>query len=117
MHSDTIVSGGKMRGINPGRLRGSFVWLLVLGMLATAAWGQGAASIVGTVTDPTGAIVPNAKVTITHVETGSVHSTLTNATGNYAARDLGLGHYNVQVEAPGFKTSARTGVTLNVNET
>ena len=106
-----------MRGINPGRLRGSFVWLLVLGMLATAAWGQGAASIVGTVTDPTGAIVPNAKVTITHVETGSVHSTLTNATGNYAARDLGLGHYNVQVEAPGFKTSARTGVTLNVNET
>ena len=64
--------------------------LLVLGLvlLGTAAYSQETASIVGTVTDPTGAAVPGAKVTITNTETGLVRSTTTNATGSYAAHEL-----------------------------
>ena len=45
---------------------------------STAAFGQGTASIVGTVTDPTGAAVPNAKITITDMDTGFIRTTTTN---------------------------------------
>ena len=86
-------------------------------LLGTVAYGQGTASIVGTVTDASGAAVPNAKIAITNIETGLVRSTITNTTGSYAARELVIGRYNVRVEAPGFKASERTGITLNVNDT
>ncbi|MGC9973292.1 MAG: carboxypeptidase regulatory-like domain-containing protein [Bryobacteraceae bacterium] len=93
--------------------------LLVLGivLLSTAAYSQGTASIVGTVTDPSGAGVPSAKITITSTETGLIRSTETNTTGSYSARELPIGRYNVQVEAAGFKTYVQTGITLNVNDT
>ena len=81
------------------------------------AYGQGTASIVGTVTDPSGAAVPAAKITITNTETGFVRSTTTNATGNYAARELAIGRYSVRVELSGFKAYEQTGITLNVNDT
>ena len=86
-------------------------------LLGTAAYGQGTASIVGTVTDPSGAAVPNAKITITNTDTGIVRPTTTNATGNYAARELAIGRYTVRVELPGFKAYEQTGITLNVNDT
>ena len=93
--------------------------LLMLGivLLSTAAYSQETASIVGTVTDQTGGTVPGAKVAITNTETGLVHSTTTNATGSYGAHDLVIGHYNVRVEAPGFKAHELNGITLNVNDT
>jgi hypothetical protein len=98
-------------------LTGSLALLLGVALLSIPAHGQGTASILGTVVDPTGAAVPGAKVTITNTDTGFVRNTTSNETGNYAARDLAIGHYNVQVESPGFKTYARTGITLNVNDT
>ena len=93
--------------------------LLVLGLvlLGTAAYSQETASIVGTVTDPSGAAIPGAKITITNTETGLVRSTTTNATGSYASHELAFGHYSVKVEAPGFKTNQRTGITLQANDT
>jgi hypothetical protein len=93
------------------------VSLFGLVVLGTAAYSQETASIVGTVTDPTGASVPAAKVTVTNTDNGFVRNTVTNATGNYAASALGIGHYTVRVEAPGFKAFERTGITLNVNDT
>jgi hypothetical protein len=97
--------------------RTSLLMLLGLTVLGTAAYGQETASIVGTVTDPAGAAVPSAKVTIMNSETGIVRDTTTNNTGNYSARELSIGHYSVRVEAPGFKSYERTGITLNVNDT
>jgi hypothetical protein len=79
-------------------------------------YGQETASIVGTVTDPTGAAVPSAKITITNTGTGLVRSTTANSSGNYAARELTIGPYTVRVEVPGFKSYERTGITLNVND-
>jgi hypothetical protein len=91
--------------------------MLGIVLLSTAAYSQETASIVGTVTDQTGGTVPGAKVAITNTETGLVHSTTTNATGSYGAHDLVIGHYNVRVEAPGFKAHKLNGITLNVNDT
>ena len=108
---------GNRQPDNPRRLVSSFVLLLGLVLLGTAAYSQETANIVGTVTDQTGAAVPSAKVTITNTDTGLARPTTTNPTGNYAAHELPFGHYAVKVEAPGFKTYEQTGITLQVNDT
>src|ERR1039457_1439753 len=95
----------------------SLLVMLGLLLLGTAAYGQGTASLVGTVIDPTGLPVPNAKITVTDTDTGIVRLTSTNAVGSYAAHELPIGLYNVKVEVLGFRTSERTGITLNVNDT
>ncbi|MFB3778361.1 MAG: carboxypeptidase regulatory-like domain-containing protein [Bryobacteraceae bacterium] len=98
-------------------LQALFALLLGMALLSGTVYAQETANIVGTVTDPTGSAVPNAKVTVTNTETGLVRSTTTNVTGNFAARTLAIGRYTVRVEAPGFKAYERTGITLNVNDT
>ena len=101
----------------PKILPRSLVLLLGLLLMSTAVFAQATATLVGTVSDASGAAVPSAKIVITNTETGLVRSTETNATGSYAARDLPIGHYTVRVEAAGFKAYERTGITLNVNDT
>ena len=64
-------------------------------------------NIVGTVTDPGSAAVPNAKVTIKDTGTGVVHNVTTNADGNYSQTHLIVGVYEVRVEAPGFDTTVQ----------
>ncbi len=91
--------------------------ILVLALLSTVAYGQGTATIVGTVTDQTGAVVPNAQLTITDIENGFVRSTASNSTGNYSAPELPNGHYQIQVVAPGFKNYDQKNITLNVGDT
>jgi hypothetical protein len=104
-----------MRGYRSAKVL--FSLLLSIVFLSVLAYGQGAASIVGTVTDNSGAAVPNVKVNITNLGTGFVRSTTTNTTGSYAARELSVGQYKIRVEAQGFKTYEQTGITLNVNDT
>jgi hypothetical protein len=62
-------------------------------------------SLNGTVTDPSGAVVPNANVTATNVDTGVTTPTTTNNDGIYAIRFLQIGNYKVTIEAPGFAPS------------
>jgi hypothetical protein len=71
----------------------------------------------GMITDPSGAVVPNAKVTITDVSTNVSHGSATDAKGYYSFPDLPPGPYKVQVSEHGFATAVRTGVTLFVNST
>lgn len=74
-------------------------------------------TILGTVTDSSGAIIPNAKVTIRNTDRNEVERTLeTDSAGEYSAPQLPIGHYTVKVEAPNFKASNTSGITLNVNE-
>ena len=103
--------------LNCGRVPGSLGLLLGLALLSTVAYSQDTASIVGTVTDPTGAAVPEAKVTVTNSDTGIVRATISNSSGSYAAHELPIGHYNVRVEALGFKAFEQKAITLNVNDT
>src|SRR6187402_718272 len=71
-------------------------------------------SVTGTVTDPTGALVPNAKVTAKNTQTGVSTSTQTNAQGIYYLRFLQIGRYKVTTEAPGFspRTTGEFGLEV-----
>ena len=74
-------------------------------------------SIAGTVTDPSGAGVPNAKITVTNTDRNAVIRTVTtDSGGNYSAPLLPIGTYSLAVTAAGFKTSNRTGISLDVND-
>lgn len=93
---------------------------LVLLVLACAfsAFAQttGAATVVGTVTDSTGALVPNAKVTVRNLGTQFVSEGVTNAAGSYYIPNLSSGTYELAVEAAGFKKYTESGLILRINE-
>ncbi|HEX6773200.1 MAG TPA: TonB-dependent receptor, partial [Acidobacteriaceae bacterium] len=73
------------------------------------------ASLSGLVTDPSGAIVPNATVTVTNQATGYTRTVTTDAAGNYSLQNLPIGQYTARVQGPGFSTT-QENVTLNVAE-
>ncbi|HLX84355.1 MAG TPA: carboxypeptidase regulatory-like domain-containing protein [Terriglobales bacterium] len=82
---------------------------------ALAAFGQ-EATIVGTVTDLTGAVVPSAVVTLTNLERGTSRTTVTNGDGQFVVPSLSIGHYNVRAESKGFKSGEEKGIVLNVGD-
>ena len=77
-------------------------------IFATQALAQ-EATILGTVTDPTGATVANATIAITNTDTGVTRSLPTNGDGQYVAPDLIIGHYTVHATAAGFKAGRAKG--------
>jgi hypothetical protein len=86
-------------------------------ILAAACFAQseiGGASLNGTVTDPSGASVPNAKVTAVNIATGLTRTTQTSDVGLYSFTGLPVGTYDITADAQGFKTVKRTGLPLQV---
>jgi len=79
-----------------------------------ALMGQDTASITGTITDPTGAAIPSAQVTLTSTEKGIKHSVASNASGDYLFSALPIGSYDLTVAAPGFKKYQANGIILRV---
>jgi hypothetical protein len=93
-------------------------YALVCGFLLLAslmAFSQ-EATILGTVTDPSGAAVPNVGVTITNVDTGTVTHLTTNDVGQYVAPDLQIGRYNVDAKAANFKLAEQKNIALQVGD-
>jgi len=101
---------------------------VILGMsLAAAAWFMTMApvaraqvvnaTIVGTVKDTSGGVVPNANVTVTNVATGVSRKATTNASGDYSVEPLDPGQYTVMAELQGFKKAVLTGIVLEVHQT
>ncbi len=90
----------------------------ILLMLAGKLFAQAGATgtILGTVTDMSGAIVPNAKVTVTNTATNVDFRTSTGSSGDYNAPALNPGSYKVIVESAGFDRSIMSGITLTVNQ-
>ena len=84
--------------------------LIVLPVYAQVA----GATLSGTVTDPSGAIIPNTQISITNVATGVNRKIATDAAGFYTAPNLLPGNYEITVSAPGFATQVRTGINLAV---
>jgi hypothetical protein len=74
------------------------------------------ATIVGTVTDPSGAAVPNVSITVTNTDTGIARTLTTSSEGQYVAPDLHIGHYSVRAQATGFKVTEHTGLVLTVGD-
>ena len=77
--------------------------------LATAGLAQDTGAITGTVRDNTGAVVPNAEVTIVGTGQGTTVRTTSNTEGEYLVAALPAGVYNLTVTASGFKQSAKIG--------
>ena len=92
--------------------------LAVLFIAATGLFAQSGATgtILGTVTDQTGAVVPNAKVTIANTATGVNSVTYSSSAGDYELPALNPGSYRVTVEAAGFQRSVTSGIVLTVNQ-
>src|SRR5437867_3902075 len=72
--------------------------------------------ILGTVTDPNGAVVPGASVTISESATGLVRTVTTGPEGGYELRYLRPGHYTVEVRATGFRSERHTGIDLQISQ-
>ena len=92
--------------------------IMLFGVMACgAAWAQETSTINGTVTDPSGAVIPNAKVTISNQETGNAQTTTTNSSGIYDMPGLSVGHYDLSVSAPGFTTYKKSGIVVDIAQT
>jgi carboxypeptidase family protein len=88
---------------------------LLLCLIPAASFAQNA-TIVGTVTDPSGAVMPNVNVTVTNAETSWSRTIPTNDSGQYVVPDVPIGHYSVKAEASGFKISEQKDVNVQVSD-
>jgi len=87
-------------------------FILLLSAVMFGQTNQG--SIAGNVVDPSGALVPNAKLTATNRSTGSVYETVSSTSGSYRFPNVSIGTYDVKVVAPGFKETTSSGVVVQV---
>src|SRR6202051_1563754 len=95
-------------------MRARLVLMLVLLAAVSVAAQTFRGTILGTVTDAQGAVLPGAKVTVKNAGTGLERTTDTSADGSYALPQLPIGTYTVTVSQPGFQTSVVSGVTVGV---
>jgi hypothetical protein len=89
---------------------------LLLGMFSNWALGQDTATLLGTVTDPSGSVVPNATVTITNPATGVTKTSTTNDVGQYVFPSTQIGTYELKATAQGFKAHETKGIVLNASD-
>lgn len=80
-----------------------------------AAWGQATTSLRGTVSDPSGAAIPNATVHLVNADTGFSRTGTTDAQGNYVFAEVTPGNYALEVDASGFAKFQQKGIQLLVN--
>jgi hypothetical protein len=80
-------------------------------------WSQENATVNGTVTDPSGAVVANAEITITNPATGQKRTVTSNGDGAFRFANLGIGTYTMSASAQGFRSFTRTGIVVNVAQT
>jgi hypothetical protein len=81
------------------------------------AKAQDLATLEGTVTDTSSAVVPDVQVTVSNPERGFIRKVVSNSTGQYTAARVPIGNYTVTVEKTGFQKLVRSGITLQVGET
>ncbi len=93
----------------------AFLSVLFLMLFSLNSWAGVGGSVSGTIKDTSNAVVPNASVSATNIETGVLHQAATNGQGFYSFADLPIGHYNITIQKTGFKPYQRTGVTINAN--
>jgi len=94
-----------------------FFVLFFLATLHLPAYSQTeTGSIYGSVTDPTGAVVPSATVRLVDIDRGMTTEVATGTSGFYTLADVRPGHYQMEVEKSGFKLFRLTGITVNVQD-
>jgi hypothetical protein len=104
--------------VNQSKLRSNLIRVLLLALLTGIASSkveaQSAATILGTVTDASGAAIPAAIVQARNIETGASQSTISDSQGRYRLPNLAIGNYDVQSEQVGFQAVVHKAVVLTV---
>ncbi|MEO7650583.1 MAG: TonB-dependent receptor [Bryobacteraceae bacterium] len=100
-----------------GRLAAVLTVFCALGGISRVSAQVLKGQILGTVTDQSGAVAPDAKVTVTEIRTNSVRTSQTNEAGNYFFVNLDPGEFRVETEKAGFSRAVRSGVELQPNST
>ncbi len=104
-----------VKKISPATLGMALILMVVL-LVGSAGAQSTVGTIVGTVTDQSGAVLVGVKVTVTNTDTGITRTVNTDDTGNYKVLRLLPGSYSVAAETAGFKKAAVTGIVLQVNQ-
>lgn len=89
---------------------------VLLFLVPCLAWSQAVGTILGSVADQTGAVIPGAKVTATNTSTQISQTVSANASGEYTLPKLSVGAYTVTATAPGFSDSTTGGLMLDVSQ-
>lgn len=97
--------------------RHPFVVLLILALCVAALAQTETATISGTITDPSGAVLTDAQIKLTNVETGITATTKSNDAGLYIFYSVRPGHYRITVDKSGFRQMVLTDLTVNVQDT
>ena len=94
-----------------------FSIVLVISLHFSLAWAQvNTGTILGTVQDATGAVLPGAEVVATHIDQGRSRTAISDDEGRYRFPNLNLGNYEVEASLPGFQTSVRTGIAIGIDQ-
>src|SRR5580698_5754171 len=88
------------------------LFAMVLGA-STTARAQDNATINGTVTDASGAVVPNAAISLTNPATGQIRQSISNSAGAYRFANVGIGNYTLTATAAGFQKYTKTDIVVN----
>jgi Carboxypeptidase regulatory-like domain len=109
---------GGYRDYRPVSRWGTFwIALVALLLLAPPARAQDNATITGAVNDASGAVVPNAALSLENPGTGQIRETKSNEAGVFRFANVGVGTYTLSATAAGFQKSTRTGIVVNVAQT
>ena len=102
--------------VKAGSVMKRLSWVVVvLCFLLNTAWADVAGRISGIISDPSGAFVAGATVTLNNVGNGIKQITTTNDQGQYSFPVVPIGHYELEVKAPGFQPYKKMGVVIDVN--
>ena len=104
-----------VRSLSRFRLIQLTIGLIALACIAVAQIGRG--TLTGTISDPTGAGVPNATITLTNLDTGVKTTGQSGSVGNYYFSSLVPGAYTIDVSSSGFRDYTQKGVTVSVGDT
>jgi hypothetical protein len=104
-----------LKGLRRQGFGAFLMFLIAFALLAVPrGWAQDNASIAGTATDASGAVVPNATVTLTNTGTGVSRVSTVNSVGAYRFGNIGAGSYTMDATAPGFQKFSAKGIVVNV---
>jgi len=115
-----VVEREKVMQIRSSSIFSRFAFISALAcclLFAGAAFAQSTATVVGTVTDATGASIPNAAVSVRNQNTGEERSTSTDASGSYVVPSLTVGTYRVEIKSPGMQSVVASDLVLEVGST
>jgi outer membrane receptor protein involved in Fe transport len=86
-------------------------------LVTLSGWGQAlTGTILGSITDPSGAVLPGVEVTVTNTGTNRERVVLTSGSGGYSVPNLAVGEYQIEASIPGFNTAQVTGITLRIDD-